>query len=165
MITKLEKVEVLKIFEILEAPMSLLSVLSHNLPEYQVHNWAKSGSLKSIKKFNNVRVEDYDWTVNDPFDSTPLYYACHSGACKGDIELVTYLLGLGEYGEDVIERCYVNAISEDVKRVLRGSEVNGDRRVTLTVEKKIEKPEGVEEGGGDMGLANLFREEEKGGDY
>ncbi|GMH70418.1 hypothetical protein TrST_g4897 [Triparma strigata] len=159
MITKLTEEESHNLFESIEGPPSLLAVLASNLPPFSAHNWAKSGDINSLKKFNSSK-RDYNWTENDAFDSPPLYYACHSGACVGSVVLVDYLLGMAEYGKDVIDRCDVNAISDDVKVLLRGGEVRG---------KEGEGGAGndIEEGVEDMGLANLFGGEEDagGGDY
>ena len=79
---------------------------------------AKRGDLQALKSFNGV-----DWTKTDDFESTPLYYACHSGAAA-DIMVVKYLLDVwpGTIPVEVLMRCKKNAINSNVARLLENSD-------------------------------------------
>lgn len=78
---------------------------------------AKRGDLQALKLFSGV-----DWTKADDFESTPLYYACHSGAAT-DIMVVKYLLDVwpGPIPLEVLSRCKKNAINSSVVRLLEDS--------------------------------------------
>ena len=75
---------------------------------------AKRGDLQALQSFTGI-----DWTKTDDFESTPLYYACHSGAAT-DIMVVKYLLDEwpGPIPLEVLSRCKKNAINSSVQQLL-----------------------------------------------
>lgn len=88
---------------------------------YKVHYdddpWiaAKRGDLEALKAFRN-RI---DWTEEDDFECTPLYYACHSGAAR-DVMVVKYLIDMwpGKIPSEILSRCKKNAINLSVIKLL-----------------------------------------------
>jgi hypothetical protein len=75
---------------------------------------AKRGDLQALRSFTGT-----DWTKTDDFESTPLYYACHSGAAT-DIMVVKHLLDVwpGPIPLEVLSRCKKNAINSSVVQLL-----------------------------------------------
>ena len=86
---------------------------------YDDDQWAaaKRGDLEALKAFTGI-----DWTEEDDFESTPLYYGCHSGAAR-DIMVVKYLLDVwpGQVAPEIAERCKKNAINARVVRLLENT--------------------------------------------
>eukprot|EP00545_Synedropsis_sp_CCMP1620_P003648 CAMPEP_0119006982 /NCGR_PEP_ID=MMETSP1176-20130426/2682_1 /TAXON_ID=265551 /ORGANISM="Synedropsis recta cf, Strain CCMP1620" /LENGTH=276 /DNA_ID=CAMNT_0006959025 /DNA_START=8 /DNA_END=838 /DNA_ORIENTATION=- len=97
-----------------------LALFPRYMLDYNDDQWAaaKRGDLKALETFMGI-----DWTKEDPFESTPLYYACHSGAAR-DIRVVRYLLDHwpGEVPVDVLSRCKKNAINASTVRMLESPE-------------------------------------------
>ena len=85
-------------------------------------NAAKRGDLIALQIFaEGDHVAKVDWTKEDEFESTPLYYACHSGASgKHGLRAVRYLLQIwpGQIPPHVLDRCKKNALNSDVIRLL-----------------------------------------------
>ncbi|GMH48552.1 hypothetical protein TrRE_jg1447 [Triparma retinervis] len=86
---------------------SLATLLHLSLPSNSPHAWAKAGRLDMLQLHHALLGPSFDWLSKDGFDGTPLYYACHSGykAPGGGGDLVRWLMGRGEYGEDELRRC------------------------------------------------------------
>ena len=77
---------------------------------------AKRGDLKALKKFHKKR--KFDWSLEDQFYHTPLYYACHSGAIV-NIDVVPFLLAVTpDTGGVLIEKCRDSAINKHVIDIL-----------------------------------------------
>jgi hypothetical protein len=76
---------------------------------------AKRGDLDALKGF-----VDIDWTEEDDFGNTPLYYACHSGAAR-DIQTVKFLLEKwpGRLPPEIEFRCKMNAVNHVVVALLK----------------------------------------------
>ena len=77
---------------------------------------AKRGDLKALMKFHKSK--KFNWTKEDQYHHTPLYYACHSGAIV-NIDVVPFLLEVTpDNGGVLIEKCRESAINRHVIEIL-----------------------------------------------
>jgi hypothetical protein len=83
---------------------------------------AKRGDLKALEKFhanNKKSGGGVNWSAEDQYQHTPLYYACHSGALV-DIKVVSFLLQVTPNTPSLLENCRTNAINKQVIQLLEG---------------------------------------------
>jgi hypothetical protein len=82
---------------------------------------AKKGDLVALMRYGH---EGHNWKLEDAYQCTPLYYACHSGAAlpKG-IPALRFLLEQwpGHIPDDIFDRCKKNAINRDVVKLLQST--------------------------------------------
>lgn len=116
---------------------------------------AKRGDLQALQSFAGI-----DWTKTDDFESTPLYYACHSGAAT-DILVVKYLLDVwpGPISPEVLSRCKKNAINSSVVQLL------ADSKNSSALAARREKPDCFSGSSFFLEGWNIFEEEEEFSDY
>ncbi|KAG2374670.1 hypothetical protein C9374_010414 [Naegleria lovaniensis] len=83
---------------------------SPNAPSYDIYSYCKKGDLQKVKSLLNLS----ELETPDSFGNTLLYYAC---LC-GHLQLVHFLSELGAR-DDKYKRCYINALSLNVRSLLK----------------------------------------------
>jgi hypothetical protein len=79
---------------------------------------AKRGDLNALQKFHAKKGSGgVNWSAEDQYHRTPLYYACHSGALV-DIKVVSFLLQVTPNTPSLLENCRTNAINKQVIQLL-----------------------------------------------
>lgn len=113
---------------------------------------AKRGDLEALKQLTGV-----DWTKEDRFENTALYYACLSGAVR-DLEVVQYLIQAwpGQIPALIVDRCKKVAINASVVRLLE----NPNEEVTLTVKQEKQENDIFNDSLNCLAGWNIFQEEE-----
>jgi hypothetical protein len=121
---------------------------------------ARRGDLEALWRWTH-----HDWTREDDFGNTPLYYACHSGAAR-NLRVVSFLLEQWPNPTDssiplpILDRCKKNAINPYVVRLLEQPE-NAD---TILLEASQQNNDHGSESSSVGGGFGMFGEEDD-GDY